>query len=156
MRGPQPAAGLPKVAGDGLDMRKPYFVGVSRWAIATPEALPAWTWTEPANPPLKKTGLNAAHRALGAHTIGEYRHLMQRVDPKLLDALFEPVANAPVFGLELPDLSRIFILGASIGGPEAIAGDGDTIIWWYVRTDSGIEGWVPANTAEAALLQPLK
>lgn len=43
-----------------------------------------------------------------------------------------------------------------IGGPEAIAGDGDTIIWWYVRTDSGIEGWVPANTAEAALLQPLK
>ncbi len=31
---------------------------------------------------------------LGAHTIGEYRHLMQRVDPKLLDALFEPPADA--------------------------------------------------------------
>lgn len=29
-------------------------------------------------------------RALGAHTIGEYRHLLQRADPKLLDALFEP------------------------------------------------------------------
>ncbi|MEX8501299.1 MAG: methionine--tRNA ligase [Leptothrix ochracea] len=27
---------------------------------------------------------------LGAHTIGTYSHLMQRVDPKLLDALFEP------------------------------------------------------------------
>jgi methionyl-tRNA synthetase len=26
----------------------------------------------------------------GAHSIGEYQHLMQRVDPKLLDALFEP------------------------------------------------------------------
>ncbi|MDO9315810.1 MAG: methionine--tRNA ligase [Burkholderiaceae bacterium] len=37
-----------------------------------------------------------AHRALGAHTIGEYRHLMQRVDPKLLDALFEPPAAAMV------------------------------------------------------------
>jgi len=37
-----------------------------------------------------------AHRALGAHTIGEYRHLMQRVDPKLLDALFEPPAPAAV------------------------------------------------------------
>jgi methionyl-tRNA synthetase len=31
-----------------------------------------------------------AQRALGAHRIGEYRHLMQRVDPKQLDALFEP------------------------------------------------------------------
>ena len=33
-----------------------------------------------------------AARALGAHTIGEYKHLMQRVDPKLLDALFEAPA----------------------------------------------------------------
>ncbi|HVO06373.1 MAG TPA: methionine--tRNA ligase, partial [Burkholderiaceae bacterium] len=31
-----------------------------------------------------------ADRALGHHVIGEYRHLMQRVDPKQLDALFEP------------------------------------------------------------------
>jgi methionyl-tRNA synthetase len=29
-------------------------------------------------------------RALGGHTIGDYKHLMQRVDVKLLDALFEP------------------------------------------------------------------
>jgi methionyl-tRNA synthetase len=35
-------------------------------------------------------------RALGHHQIGEYRHLMQRVDAKLLDTLFEaPVAAAP-------------------------------------------------------------
>ena len=33
-------------------------------------------------------------RALGAHQIGAYEHLMQRVDPKLLEALFE--APAPV------------------------------------------------------------
>ena len=31
-----------------------------------------------------------AARALGAHTIGEYQHLMQRVDAKQLDALLEP------------------------------------------------------------------
>ena len=46
-------------------------------------------------------------RALGAgHAINDYKHLMQRVDPKLLDALFEPaepavaapVAAAPVEG----------------------------------------------------------
>ena len=37
-------------------------------------------------------------RALGGHRIGEYKHLMQRVDAKLLDALFEPPepAVAPV------------------------------------------------------------
>ena len=35
-------------------------------------------------------------RALGAHAIGQYQHLMQRVDPKLLDALFEPPAAARV------------------------------------------------------------
>src|SRR5206468_2130717 len=31
-----------------------------------------------------------AQRSLGEHTIGEYKHLMQRVDAKQLDALFEP------------------------------------------------------------------
>ena len=36
-----------------------------------------------------------AARALGGHRIGEYEHLMQRVDAKLLDALFEAPA-APV------------------------------------------------------------
>ena len=37
-----------------------------------------------------------AQRALGAHRIGEYKHLMQRVDARLLDALFEPPAPAAV------------------------------------------------------------
>jgi methionyl-tRNA synthetase len=38
-----------------------------------------------------------AARALGHHEIGEYRHLMQRVDPDRLEALFEaPAAAAPV------------------------------------------------------------
>jgi methionyl-tRNA synthetase len=44
--------------------------------------VPALTFADVANP-------------LGAHTIGAYTHLMQRVDTKLLDALFEPPA-APV------------------------------------------------------------
>ena len=35
-----------------------------------------------------------AARALGPHRIGAYRHLMQRVDAKMLDALFEPPAAA--------------------------------------------------------------
>jgi methionyl-tRNA synthetase len=47
-----------------------------------------------------------AANALGSHTIGEYKHLMQRVDPKQLDALFEPPAagasTGPNGGGELP------------------------------------------------------
>ncbi|HEV8690667.1 MAG TPA: methionine--tRNA ligase [Ideonella sp.] len=35
-----------------------------------------------------------AVQPLGTHTIGAYQHLMQRVDAKLLDALFEPAASA--------------------------------------------------------------
>ena len=40
-----------------------------------------------------------AARALGAgHAIQPYQHLMQRVDPKMLDALFEPAAPTPETG----------------------------------------------------------
>ena len=53
-----------------------------------------------------------ARRRLGAHTIGEYRHLLQRVEPKQLEALFEaPAAEAAAdHGAE-----------ASAPGGEAIA-----------------------------------
>ena len=43
-----------------------------------------------------------ADRTLGAHTIGEYKHLMQRVDPKLMDRLLEPPA-APAADLGAAD-----------------------------------------------------
>jgi methionyl-tRNA synthetase len=58
-----------------------------------------------------------AQRLLGAHTIGEYKHLMQRVDPKLLDALFEapPAPAAPATAVGAVDLA----LGQP--GGEAIA-----------------------------------
>jgi methionyl-tRNA synthetase len=42
-----------------------------------------------------------AAQLLGVHTIGEYKHLMQRVDVKMLDALFEP-PPAPVVELPKP------------------------------------------------------
>ncbi len=44
-------------------------------------------------PPLD---FDSASRALGAHRIGSYTHLMQRVDARLLDALFEPAAAIAV------------------------------------------------------------
>ncbi len=51
-----------------------------------------------------------AARALGAHRIGAYRHLMQRVDPKQLDALFD-IPEAAV----LPPAA-----GESVAAPAAL------------------------------------
>ena len=54
-------------------------------------------------------------RALGGHTIGDYAHLMQRVDPKLLDALFDaPIVVEPA------------LVAAAGAETEAEGGDGAT------------------------------
>ena len=75
-----------------------------------------------------------AARLLGAgHTIGAYQHLMQRVDVKQLDALFEPppepVAPATVPGGEpiadtitIDDFSKIDLRIAQIVNCEAVEG----------------------------------
>lgn len=66
-----------------------------------------------------------AQRELGAgHAIGEYKHLMQRVDPKLLDALFEPPAAAPeaASGAPIADGSEAASAAAdNLPGGEALA-----------------------------------
>ncbi|WP_062193767.1 methionine--tRNA ligase [Caldimonas taiwanensis] len=71
-----------------------------------------------------------AQHGLGAHTIGTYEHLMQRVDPKLLDALFEPPAPdtpkpggeaiAPTIGIE--DFAKIDLRIAKIVACEPVDG----------------------------------
>ncbi len=42
-----------------------------------------------------------------------------------------------------------------IGGPIWLAGDADTIVWWYVQTPDGVRGWTPANTSQLTLLEPM-
>ncbi len=70
---------------------------------------------------------------LGAHTIGEYKHVMQRVDPKLLEALFEPavqaVAEAPAPGGEklaaeigIDDFTKVDLRIAKIVNCEHVEG----------------------------------
>lgn len=75
-----------------------------------------------------------AARELGAgHTIGEYKHLMQRVDMKQLEALFEPPATpepekllpggeelAPVISID--DFAKIDLRIAKIVNCEAVEG----------------------------------
>jgi len=75
-----------------------------------------------------------ASQPLGAgHAIGEYKHLMQRVDPKMLDALFEPPAApepekvipggeeiAPTISID--DFAKIDLRIAKIVNCEAVEG----------------------------------
>ncbi len=71
-----------------------------------------------------------AARSLGSHAIGEYRHLMQRVDPKLLDALFEPpVVEPPPPGgealaaeIKVDDFARVDLRIAKIVNAEHVQG----------------------------------
>ncbi len=42
-----------------------------------------------------------------------------------------------------------------INGPVWLPGNSDTIVWWFIRTDAGVEAWVPANTSEFTLLEPV-
>jgi len=67
---------------------------------------------------------------LGAHTIGAYSHLMQRVDTKLLDALFEP-PPAPVVvpggepiadEIKIDDFAKVDLRVARIVNAEKVDG----------------------------------
>jgi methionyl-tRNA synthetase len=71
-----------------------------------------------------------AVRSIGGHRIGDYKHLMQRVDAKLLDALFEPAAMpkvlpggealAPEIGID--DFAKVDLRIAKIVNAELVEG----------------------------------
>ena len=69
-------------------------------------------------------------RALGAHQIGTYEHLMQRVDAKLLDVLFEAPAVPKILPggeelaaeIKIDDFSKVDLRIAKIVKAEAVEG----------------------------------
>ena len=71
-----------------------------------------------------------ASSALGAHRIGTYTHLMQRVDTKLLDALFEPPPAAVVVPggediaaeIKIDDFAKVDLRIAKIVNAERVDG----------------------------------
>ncbi len=63
----------------------------------------------------------------------------------------EAGAQAGAIVSNLQDANHMTILN----GPIWLEGNSDTIVWWYVRVDNGAEGWVPANTSDLTLLEPL-
>jgi hypothetical protein len=40
-----------------------------------------------------------------------------------------------------------------MAGPAMTQGISDTIVWWHVRLDSGVEAWAPANTSDGPVLE---
>ena len=79
------------------------------------------------------TFVNATQPLGAGHAIGEYKHLMQRVDPKMLDALFEPPAApepekvipggeeiAPTISID--DFAKVDLRIAQIVNCEAVEG----------------------------------
>ena len=76
-------------------------------------------------------GFADAQRALGAHQIGEFKHLMQRVDPAQVDALFEPPAEsatalpggeAIAAEIGIADFAKVDLRIAKIIHAEAVPG----------------------------------
>jgi methionyl-tRNA synthetase len=75
-------------------------------------------------------GFADASRALGGHVIGPYQHLMQRVDPALLDQLFEPplVETPPPGGeplaaeIKVDDFAKVDLRIAKIVNCEHVEG----------------------------------
>jgi methionyl-tRNA synthetase len=71
-----------------------------------------------------------AARALGAHTIGAYQHLMQRVDPMQVDALLAAPAAAPVLpggealapDIKIDDFTKVDLRIAKIVNAEHVEG----------------------------------
>ena len=71
-------------------------------------------------------------KRLDGHMIGNYQHLMQRVDPKMLEALFEPppeVVNSPIPGgepiadtISIDDFAKIDLRIALIVNCEPVEG----------------------------------
>jgi methionyl-tRNA synthetase len=92
--------------------------------------LPAMSQQVEAFLKIEPLGWPDASRALGAHTIGEYKHLMQRVDPRQVDALFEaPAAAVPTPGGEalapeigIADFMKIDLRIAKIVNAEPVEG----------------------------------
>ncbi|MFM2056650.1 MAG: hypothetical protein RLY71_1035 [Pseudomonadota bacterium] len=73
---------------------------------------------------------SAVERNLGAHSIGAYQHLMQRVDAKLLDALFEPPAPEKIIPggeelapeIKIDDFTKVDLRIAKIVKAEHVDG----------------------------------
>lgn len=87
-----------------------------------------------------------AQRALGAHTIGAYQHLMQRVDAKSIDALLAPPTAPPTLPggeaiapeIKIDDFAKIDLRIARIVDAAAVAGS-DKLLRLTLDVGEGVD-----------------
>ena len=74
------------------------------------------------------------------------------------------IPGLQTFLLDQPDVNTGAKVGSLVDGEEATIiggavwkqGESDTIVWWLVRTNGGLEAWAPANTSQLTLLEPVQ
>jgi len=93
-------------------------------------------------------GLPTSRNALPLD-LGQRVRLREGIQGVSLRTLAGATAGDVVGYLEPPTEATI------INGPIWLQGNSDTIVWWFVRTDDGVEAWAPANTSEFTLLEPV-
>lgn len=136
---------LPVPAGDALEARKPYFVGLAGLPAAgtEPDALPPFRWVE-SEAPLRRTPMFETHRALGARIIPfagwempvwyssvVEEHLAVRQAAGLFD-----VAHMGVYQAEGPQAAIFLdsVTGNDVGGLEV----GESLYTHFLDPDANV------------------
>ncbi|MCL4835950.1 MAG: hypothetical protein KJZ86_26155 [Caldilineaceae bacterium] len=104
---------------------------------------------EPAGRIFETNGLPVSRNALPLD-LGQQVQLRAGIQGVTLRTLAGATAGEVVGYLEPAMKATI------INGPLWLQGNSDTIVWWFVRTESGVEAWTPANTSEFTLLEPVE
>lgn len=116
---------------------------------AVPEEAPGQPVAEqPEGRIFETNGLPPSRNAL-ALDIGQRVRLREGIQGVTLRTLAGATAGDVVGYLEPPMEVTI------VNGPIWLQGNSDTIVWWFVRTEEGVEAWTPANTSEFTLLEPV-
>ena len=116
---------------------------------AAEEAAPAQPVAEqPAGRLFETNGLPVSRNALPLD-LGQKVQLRAGIQGVTLRTLAGATAGDVIGYLEPPTQATL------VNGPIWLQGNSDTIVWWFVRTDRGVEAWAPANTSEFTLLEPV-
>ena len=135
------AAPVTAATGAAVDAHKVYFIGKTASSAAP---LPEFTWTEPENPPLRRTALFETHRALGAKMVPfagwempvwyssvVEEHLATRQAAGLFD-----VAHMGVYQAEGPQAAAF--LDSVCGNDIAALAVGESCYTQFLDPDAGV------------------
>lgn len=137
--------------GDGtVDNTAAIATAVAATAAAQPAAAPAAALGQAAAPAVagsQTNNLPPSRMADGSLTVGARVQIRPQLQ-SFVRTMPGPDQGEPVGYLQDGATATI------VGGPVWLAGESDTIVWWYVELANGTRGWTPANTSSLTLLDP--